>query len=140
MKIPEIPKLNVPNMDMVSARIPKYNPALIKSPAISIAEAGYASEFYKYLAQQIIQLDQELDKDHEVGIRLVSFGQTVVFHVRKLGYQNPHLIFFYGETDKGEFVQLIQHVSQISFLLMAVRRPEPEKPKRPIGFMHNEDK
>lgn len=117
-----------------SFSIPKIDPAAFKPPMMTIAEANYASEFYKHLVEQINDFDDELDPEYEVGLRLVSFGQSVSFHVRDLGYQNPSLIFFFGETDRGQPVQLIQHVSQISFLLMKVKRPDPTQPKRPIGF------
>ncbi|WP_437828980.1 DUF6173 family protein [Niallia taxi] len=99
-----------------------------------------ASEFYKRLVEMINEFDDGLDSDHEVGMRLVSFGQTVKFHVQDLGFYNPSLIRFYGATEAGDKVELIQHVSQISFLLMSVKRLNPEEPKRKIGFSdHNEE-
>jgi hypothetical protein len=36
--------------------------------------------------------------------------------------------------ENGDPVELIQHVSQISILLMKLKRSDPEAPKRPIGF------
>jgi hypothetical protein len=99
----------------------------------AVAEASFAGEFCKRLEAQIKAFDESLDQDHEVGVRLVTFGQAITFHVSDLGYHNPSLIFFYGETD-GQKVQLIQHVSQISFVLLAMRKPDPEKPRRPFGF------
>jgi hypothetical protein len=51
-----------------------------------------------------------------------------------IGYWNPSLISFQGRTDDGQPVELIQHVSQISILLMKLKRPDPSKPKRKIGF------
>jgi hypothetical protein len=69
-----------------------------------------------------------------VGVRLVSFGQSVVFHLEQIGYWNPSLISFKGFTEDGEPVELIQHVSQISVLLTKLSRKDPTKPKKPIGF------
>lgn len=74
------------------------------------------------------------DGEHEVGLRLVTFGQTVVIHVEDLGYYNPSLIRFYGTVEDGSPVELVQHISQISFLLVAVKKKDPSKPKRKIGF------
>lgn len=99
-----------------------------------IAEANLASEFHADLARCISNFDTSLDNEHEVGIRLVNFGQAVVFHLERIGYSNPSLITFCGTTDSGEPVELIQHVSQISILLMKLPRREPEKPKQPFGF------
>ncbi len=112
--------LNIPNIKMPT------NPNL-------------ASEFYKRLVEMINEFDDEIDNDEEVGIRLVSFGQTVQFHVENLGYYNPSLIIFHGRTENGEKIELIQHVSQISFLLMAVKRLNPKEPKRKIGFNQEEN-
>ena len=67
-------------------------------------------------------------------MRLVNFGQAVTFHIEDIGYWNPSLISFRGHTEKGEPVELIQHVTQISILLMKMKREQPQQPKRPIGF------
>jgi Family of unknown function (DUF6173) len=105
---------------------------------VTHAEDNYASEFHKRLVKWINNFDASLDEKHEVGIRLVSFGQTVTFHLQNLGYWNPSLISFTGTMESGAPVELIQHVSQISILLMKVERKDPDKPKRPIGFTAND--
>ncbi len=93
-----------------------------------------ASDFFKQLSHYMDEFDKGLNQEHEVGIKLVNFGQTVQFTVHNIGYYNPKLICFYGETPDGSAIQLVQHVNQISFLLTAVQRKNPEEPKRPIGF------
>ncbi len=93
-----------------------------------------ASEFYKRLMSTIKAFDEQLDQMYEVGIRLVSFGQKIQFAVREIGYYNPKLITFSGVLEDCSKVQLIQHVNQISFLLLAVKRKDPDKPKLPIGY------
>lgn len=87
---------------------------------------------FKGLMEYIQTFEAGLDEEHEVGARLVSFGSEVRFHVESVGYKAPSLVTFIGVTDSGDRVQLVQHVSQISFLLIAVRKRE-EKPYR-IGF------
>lgn len=93
-----------------------------------------ASEFCKKLCNSINQFDELLDPAMEVGMRLVSFGQAITFSVNRLGYTDPSLIHFFGMLDTGQPVELIQHVSQISFLLTSVQRVTPTEPKQPIGF------
>jgi hypothetical protein len=95
---------------------------------------NYASEFYRRLAEWISDFDNSLDNDSEVGVRLVNFGQTVVFTLEGMGYYNPSLILFRGHTEDGSPVELIQHVSQISILLMKLPRKNPEQPKKALGF------
>ena len=63
----------------------------------------------------------------------MSFGRQVTLHVHRVGYSTPAIITFDGVTEEGERVQLIQHVSQLSFLLVAVKKLESQ-PRR-IGFI-----
>ncbi len=80
-----------------SGRMPDLHlPDIPRNPLMVTAEANYASEFHKRLVKWIGDFDASLDQAHEVGVRLVSFGQTVVFHLSNIGYWNPSLI-----TDLG---------------------------------------
>ncbi len=124
-------QVHVPDFRLPEIQMPDIRP----SPLIVAAEANYASEFHKRLMKWISTFDGTLDQEHEVGVRLVSFGQTVIFHLDDIGFWNPSLISFKGVTDDGSPVELIQHVSQISVLLMKLPRKDPSKPKRRIGFV-----
>lgn len=115
------------------ARMMENIAAVRGATAQSIAE-NLASEFYQRISELIRSFDASLDQAHEVGMRLVSFGATVIFHLESMGYYNPSLITFAGKTEAGEPVELIQHVTQISLLLMKLPRKNPSEPKRPIGF------
>lgn len=88
------------------------------------------------LFEHIEKFERGTDDALEVGVRLVSFGQAVIVHVAEVGYTQPNLVWFSGKLDDGSTVSLIQHLSQLNFLLMRVPRLEPEAPKRPIGFHH----
>ncbi len=99
-----------------------------------LTNPNFASEFHKRIAKLIQEFDANLDQEHEVGVKLVNFGQTIVFHLENMGFWNPSLISFKGFTDQGEPVELIQHVSQISILLTKVKCIDISQPKRQIGF------
>lgn len=88
---------------------------------------------YERLAKYIKDFEAALDDDHEIGARLVSFGQNVTFHIENIGYYGPDIIHFDGRNEAMEKVQLIQHVSQLSVLLVAVKKQQ-DKPRR-IGFI-----
>ena len=105
----------------------------------SAVDENLASEFYKRLTQWIQDFDAILDEEYEVGVRLVSFGQAVTFHLQNMGYWDPSLIAFQGSTNKGDPVELIQHVSQISILLIKLKRTDTSQPKRPIRFASGGD-
>ncbi len=104
------------------------------NPLAENVRGNLASEFHRRLVEWINEFNSSLDDAHEVGVRLVSFGQTIVFTLDNIGYWNPSLILLSGHTLDGSPVELIQHVSQISILLMKLPRKDPEKPKKPIGF------
>ena len=104
-------------------------------PQIEIpTDPNLASEFHHRLINWINDFHKSLDEQHEVGARLVNFGQTITFHIDDISYWNPSLISFIGKNENGEPVELVQHVSQISILLVAMKREDIEQPKRPIGF------
>ena len=109
--------------------------ASFKPPLSNVNPAAWA---YKRLAEYIRDFEAELDDDHEIGARLVSFGQSVVFHIEDVGYYGPDIITFHGRNDAMEKVQLIQHISQLSVLLVAVKKQQ-DKPRR-IGFLLNREK
>ncbi|WP_050184332.1 DUF6173 family protein [Domibacillus robiginosus] len=94
-----------------------------------------ASEVYKHLKKRAEDFDNKLDGTQGVGVKLIPSGQSVTFQVTALGYCDPSLIIFAGVTESGLEVQLIQHVSQLNFLLMAMPRPNPKEPKIPLGFI-----
>ncbi len=107
-------------------------PKLVNTP-----KQNLASEFYKRIIQMIHEFDTTLDITQEVGMRLVSFGHTITFNINHVGYSDPSLIIFSGCLEDGSPVNLVQHVSQINFLLMSVKRQNPEQPKIPIGFINH---
>jgi hypothetical protein len=92
-----------------------------------------AEWMYERLKKYIKEFEAQLDDDHEVGAHLVSFGHELTFHIEDMGFHGPDIITFYGKNDRGEDVQLIQHTSQLSVLLVAMRKQQAQ-PRR-IGFL-----
>jgi len=94
-----------------------------------------AESTYQRLLKYIGQFEMQLDRDHEVGGRFVAFGDDAHFHIADVGYWNPDIITFDGFDQGGNRVKLIQHVSQLNVLLVAVRKTTPPaEPPRRIGF------
>jgi hypothetical protein len=102
----------------------------------STSDLNPAQWTYACLGGYIKTFEAALDPDHEIGARLVSFGQAVEFHIENVGYHGPHMIAFHGTNVNGERVQLIQHVSQLSVLLVAMKKVGPSA--RRIGFIWDE--
>ena len=122
MDLPEFLQPQIPNIPVA------------RNVTAKVAKANYASTFAKILLQKIQEFDTNLGEDFEVGVKLVSFGQTVIITVQSIGYQDPSLIVFNGIEEDGSLLELIQHVSQISFLLTALPRKKKEEQKQLIGF------
>ena len=110
--------------------IPKINPIIPNFHKIK--NHNLADAFYERLVSIIVDFEKNLKSDEEVGARLVSFGETIIIHIDDLGYWNPSLIYFYGRDNNDREIQLVQHISQISVLLMKVPRTNPQRER--IGF------
>lgn len=55
-----------------------YNPKLDTILNFELpVDPKLASEFHKRLVQMINDFDKNLDQEHEVGMRLVSFGKEI---------------------------------------------------------------
>lgn len=103
------------------------------APAQLSKSANLAEWTYERLKNYIKEFEADLDDQHEIGAHLVSFGRDVTFHIDDIGYHGPDIITFHGKNDKGQVVQLIQHTSQLSVLLVAIDK-QSDKPRR-IGFL-----
>lgn len=106
-------------------------------PRILESVSNPAKWTHKRLGEYVKDFESKLDDEHEIGARLVSFGNAVVFHIEDIGYYGPDIITFHGFNEKKERVQLIQNISQLSVLLVAVKNMG-DKPRR-IGFLWKDD-
>lgn len=88
---------------------------------------------FEIIKKYVEDFEASLDREHEVGLMLTNFGQSVLMQVTEIGYEKSVLMVFKGIVN-GNPATLIQHINQLSFMLTAVPRREPEKPKAKIGF------
>lgn len=93
---------------------------------------SYSDTQFEIIQQYILDFQASLDNEHDVGIMLTNFGSSILMQVTSVGYEKSVLMVFKGFVD-GREATLIQHVSQLNFLLTAVPK-DPETPKRKIGF------
>lgn len=82
----------------------------------------------------IEQFEAALDAEHEVAICCASLGSTIEFRAEGITFCPSNLMTFHGVTDSGERIHLVQHVSQVSFMLKAVRKMS-ETPQR-VAFKY----
>ena len=110
-------------------------PAVQADEASEDAEASYmASDMYQRIVALINNFEADLPDTLQAGGRLVSAGD-ITFSIQDIGFWDPNLIVFYGELSDGSSVELVQHISQLNLLLVAVpRHDDPQTPRRVIGF------
>ena len=92
----------------------------------------YSDQQFEIIKKYILRFQASLDNEHDVGVLMTNFGSTVLMQVTSIGYEKPVLMVFNGYVD-GREATLIQHVSQLNFLLTSVPK-SPDVPKRKIGF------
>lgn len=88
------------------------------------------------LVLYIRNFESQLDASHEIAMGFAG-GDAGVLRIEGLGYFDPDMITFYGRDDEGAKTQLVQHISQLSVILRAVPKVQPEDPPRRIGFALN---
>lgn len=120
---------NLLNEQISHLKMPTINNDLLK-PARNYQHADYQ---YEVIIERIKEFEDSLDEEHEVALKLSSFGQSITLSVTDIGYSNPSILTFHGLVGDS-CATLIQHVSQLSFLLLSVKKANPEAPPRRIGF------
>jgi len=89
------------------------------------------------LSKMIQEFESNLDKNDEVGARIVGLPGDGTMQVEDVGFWGPDFIMFFGRNSNGKPVRLIQHYTQISVVLNAMPKPE-EREARRIGFQLSE--
>lgn len=91
-----------------------------------------AGIIFNHLMYRVKAFQSGLKENEELGIRVANFGVAAEIHVRQIAFKDPNVIEFFGVDPDGNEVALIQHISQLSFMLSALK-PIEEKPFR-MGF------
>ncbi|MDD4200663.1 MAG: DUF6173 family protein, partial [Eubacteriales bacterium] len=85
-------------------------------------DSGFASVLCQQIVTEVKSFNNSLDSENEVGIQLVSYGERIQFYLTAIGCKDPYLIYFYGVMEDETPVQLIQHVSQLSFVMIKLKK------------------
>lgn len=103
--------------------------------AAIIQEQSTAEIIAEHLYQEITDYQASLPNTEDVAMSIVQFNQSTTILVESIGYIGYNLVRFVGKDNSGKPLELIQHISQLNFLLMVVPKPEKEPEKRKIGFL-----
>ena len=94
---------------------------------------SYSDTQFEIPQKYIGEYQASLDDEHEVGLLLTNFGQSILMQVCEVSYEHSVLLIFKGYVN-GKYSTLIQHINQLNFLITSVEK-EPDRPKRKIGFV-----
>ncbi len=117
----QLPQINIPE------------PPIIDSPI----QHMWADKLFEILKKRIEEFESSLDPEHEVGIMLTNFGESVLLQVTSITYEDPVLMVFKGFVNDRE-ATLIQHINQLNFLLTSIEKKD-DRPKRKIGFTNDDE-
>lgn len=92
---------------------------------------------YEILKKNVQAFEAALDDNQEVAVKLAAFGQSVQMTVETIEYANPNVFIFCGLVGESR-ATLVQHVSQLNFLLLAVPRRNPSARIGKIGFCRSD--
>ena len=105
--------------------------------AAELAGRYDAEGIFQHLIGRVEEFQNNLDENEEVVLRLANYGVASEIHIRDIAFKNPNLIEFVGLDTDNSKVTLVQHISQLNFLLVA-SKPIDDKPFR-IGFKITDD-
>lgn len=112
--------------------------ATVEAPTEALTEVpkSPAAWAYERLVKYIRNFETQLDASQEIAMGFAG-SDAGVLQIEGLGYFDPDIVTFYGRDEQGLKTQLVQHVSQLSVILRAVPKEQPQEPPRRIGFALN---
>jgi hypothetical protein len=124
-----------PNFDFLRSPIydlSKITPIEIEPFEPLVESAQSACE--KILAQ-VNEYQAELPEGNEVAFLVAYFGSQIMLRVEEIGYQNPQMIILIGTIDGQNCrSRIIQHLSQLNIVLMALPVIDGAEPREVTGF------
>lgn len=111
-----------------------FNPARLGIPPDPTAYS-YAETQFEIIKRHILEFQATLDDEHDIEVLFANFGSPVSMQVTQIRCERSVLMVFKGYVN-GRMATLIQHASQLNFLLTTVPK-KPDAPHRTIGFTAN---
>lgn len=89
---------------------------------------------YDQLVNFIKEFEAALSDDQEVGLQVFPHSSATDYYVREIECWSPYIIAFHCSTQDGRMATLIQHHSQLNFLLTVLPKHDSQLPAKRIGF------
>ena len=97
-------------------------PVPLRAPSLdlkAIRPPNMAEYAVKAIYEEIADFEACLDAEHEVGMPIVGGPAGLCVHVREVYRFGTDKLVFVGISSDGNPVRLIQHLSQLNFLMLA---------------------
>ena len=106
---------------------------VVETPGVPAGKPYHpAAWMHERIVRRIMEFEKDLGPDQELGGRFVEGTNSETIHITNVASWGPDMIMFMGEHPDGRTFELLQHYSQVSVLMVAVRKISTE-PRR-IGF------
>jgi hypothetical protein len=122
-----VPELN---LGAILPKMPDLTPRLPDIPNLS--PPNMAEYAVNAIYEEIADFEATLDSDHELGMPVVGGPSGLCVHVREVYRFGTDKLVFVGIDGDKRPVRLIQHLSQLNFLMLAAPKLGPEAVR--IGF------
>ena len=107
-------------------------PAIRPSQIPELKLRNRAVDALEAIIQEIRVFEENLGPDHEIGMPIIGGPSGLLIHIRTVRVIDDDKLTFNGFDSDSNPVRLVQHLSQLNFLMLAVKKLA-EKPAR-IGF------
>jgi len=135
---PEIPQICIPyitqNQSCTESQESSKQVGSEKEEVRRIAISSTAAHTAEYIYKSILEFSETIDDSYDVGIQVTTLGSAVQVYLTDVNYYDPHLIIFNSEGQDGTIIKIVQHVTQLNYALIALKKLKPQSPKREIGF------
>lgn len=133
-----LPEAYAVNVDSETCKRVTPKPLPLGVTQKSLEQKSPAEWAYERIVLYIKDFEEQLDSEHEVAMGFTG-GDVGTLKIQGMGYFAPDILTFYGEDPDGSKVQLVQHVSQLSVMLVAAAKEDEQAEPTRIGFKLAED-
>lgn len=89
------------------------------------AKSNPAAFMKERMSKAMLAFQNNLGAEQELGVSIVG-GGVPPFHLRALGVSDPDILSYSGIDPDGNMIQVLQHHSQLSIVLVAVGKLDEE--------------
>jgi hypothetical protein len=93
-----------------------------------------AKHMVESIVTEINTFEASLADDEQAGGYIMLYGKQHAFEIESVAYRDMFMIIFCGTLPSGERVKLLQNMSQLNLMLVAVKRNNLNEPRRQLGF------